>query len=97
MTADRLLRSLFHCLLAVPIQLVAALLAQSAWAGAIAVVFYFYGREKVQHEYALKGAASTATVWHRGWWPGEWSRASRFDFILPAAQSVIAALAWGVL
>lgn len=97
MTVPRVARSLFHCLLAVPLQLVVALITGSAWIGFVAVLFYFYGREKVQHEYRLKGGANTATVWHLGWWPGEWDDWSIADFMAPALVSAaLAAFVHGI-
>jgi len=40
--------------------------------GPIGVFLWSFCREQVQHQYALKGAASTLTVWSKGWNPLEW-------------------------
>jgi hypothetical protein len=92
-----------HVLLGLAIQLVAALALRRAgvpgawWLGAVLSIGFWWGREKMEFEFALKAAANLRTVgpfWWRGWLPLEWDLASQFQFYAPAAVNLaLAALA----
>jgi hypothetical protein len=84
--------TLAHALMALVMMLPALLIAQP-WLGVLWVAAWFWSREKTQHEYRLKGDASTATVWSRGYWPGEWERASLREFLVPVGVAFVLALA----
>jgi hypothetical protein len=91
-----------HILLGVAIQLAVALPLRRArvgaawWIGAAVSIGFWWGREKVEFEFALKAAANLRTLgpfWHRGWLPFEWDVASQLQFFAPAAVNLaIAAL-----
>ena len=83
-------KSAFHCVLALPIQAIAFLIAGSL-ASVIAVAMFFYSREVVQYQYEIKGEASTATVWNKGWNPFKWDKWSVVDFIAPVITSTLIA------
>jgi hypothetical protein len=60
------------------------------------VAAWYHGREKAQHEIALKselGLGSVIPLWADGWWPGEWSIDAVRDWAVPTLY----ALAWAVL
>jgi hypothetical protein len=62
----------------------------------VVVAAWYHGREKAQHEIALKGRRgldSVIPLWAEGWWPGEWSRDALGDWAVPTLY----ALAWAVL
>tara|TARA_R110000868_G_scaffold411755_1_gene708949 strand:- start:46344 stop:46631 length:288 start_codon:yes stop_codon:yes gene_type:complete len=84
----RYAKSLFHCVLALPMQAFAWAVC-GPWASVLAVAYWFYSREIVQYQYSIKGDASTATVWYKGWWPGEWDFWSQMDFIAPVVSSLL--------
>ena len=86
-------KSLFHCALALPIQ--AAAWQLGAWESVVVVAAWFHAREVVQHQYAIKGEASTSTVWYKGWFPFEWDKWSVVDFIAPVITSALIAILWG--
>jgi hypothetical protein len=89
-----------HVLLGVAIQLVVALPLQRArvdaawWIGAAVSIGFWWGREKVEFEFALKAAANLRTLgpfWYRGWLPLEWDVDSQFQLYAPAAATVLIA------
>ncbi|MBV8167625.1 MAG: hypothetical protein JO021_12585 [Alphaproteobacteria bacterium] len=94
---------LAHVLLGLAIQLAVALPLRRAgvgaawWVGAAVSIGFWWGREKVEFEFALKAAAGLRTLgpfWHRGWLPFEWDVASQLQFFAPAAVNLaLAALA----
>lgn len=83
----RLFSSLGHCLSSLAIQLLCLIIMPAKYT-IIAPIFFYYGREKVQHEYRLKGDESTSTVWQYGWIPFEWPFSSQLDLYLPAITAV---------
>jgi hypothetical protein len=92
-----------HVLLGLAIQLAIALALRRAgvgaawWLGAAVSIGFWWGREKMEFEFALKAAAHLGTVgpfWYRGWLPLEWDLASQFQLYAPAAVNLgLAALA----
>lgn len=92
-----------HVLLGLAIQLAAALALRRAgvpgawWLGAVLSIGFWWGREKMEFEFALKAAANLRTVgpfWWRGWLPLEWDLPSQFQLYAPAAVNLaLAALA----
>jgi hypothetical protein len=94
-----------HVLLGLALQAVIALPlrwagARSAWwIAAAGSIGFWWGREKMEFEFALKAVAQLHTVgpfWWRGWLPFEWDHASQLQFAAPAlANLAVAALdAW---
>jgi hypothetical protein len=92
-----------HVLLGLAIQLAIALPLRRArvpcawWLGAAVSIGFWWGREKMEFEFALKAAAHLGTVgpfWYRGWLPLEWDLASQSQLYAPAAVNLaLAALA----
>ena len=92
-----------HILLGLAIQLAVALALRRAgvptawWLGAAMSIGFWWGREKMEFEFALKAAAHLGTVgpfWWRGWLPLEWDIASQVQLYAPAAVNLaLAALA----
>ena len=89
-----------HILLGLAIQAVIALplraagVTQGWWIGAAVSIGFWWGREKMEFEFALKAAAQLRTVgpfWYRGWLPFEWDPASQIEFAAPAAVNLAAA------
>ena len=97
MIIPRWAKSAFHCLLALPILVLMHAMTASWEAAILGVFLFFYSREMAQHQYRIKGDGSTATVWHKGWWPGEWDKWSRIDAALPVVSSVVISIIWRVL
>jgi hypothetical protein len=91
MTFERWHKSVFHCVLALPIQAIAFFIAGEI-ASVVAVAMFFYSREIVQYQYSIKGDASTSTVWREGWNPLQWDARSRVDFLAPIFSSSLIAL-----
>jgi len=86
-----------HVLLGLAIQLAIALpllrarVAGAWWLAAAVSIGFWWGREKMEFEFALKAAAHLDTVgpfWHRGWLPLEWDVASQFQLYAPAAVNL---------
>jgi len=86
-----------HVLLGLAIQLAVALplrragVAAAWWLGAAVSIGFWWGREKMELEFALKAAANLRTVgpfWYRGWLPFEWDLASQFQLFAPAAVNL---------
>jgi hypothetical protein len=86
-----------HILLGLAIQLAVALALRRAgvrgawWLGAAVSIGFWWGREKMEFEFALKAASHLGTVgpfWWRGWLPLEWDVASQFQFYAPAAVNL---------
>jgi hypothetical protein len=86
-----------HVLLGLAIQLAVALPLRRAgvpaawWLGAALSIGFWWGREKMEFEFALKAAANLRTVgpfWWRGWLPLEWDVASQFQLYAPAAVNL---------
>jgi hypothetical protein len=92
-----------HVLLGLAIQLIVALPLRWAgvrgawWLGAAVSIGFWWGREKMEFEFALKAAAHLGTVapfWYRGWLAAEWDAHSQIEFLAPAAVNLaLAALA----
>ena len=92
-----------HVLLGLAIQLAVALPLRRAgvpgawWLGAAVSIGFWWGREKMEFEFALKAAANLRTVgpfWYRGWLPFEWDLASQSQLFAPAIVNLaLAALA----
>lgn len=66
---------------------------------AIVVTVWFYSREKAQFEIWLKeqlGLHSVIPLWHRGFWPGEWTWDGITDFFWPVlyAWTLTALVLW---
>lgn len=81
-----------HVLLGLCIQAVVAVPLRLAgvraawWFGAAVSAGFWWGREKVEHEFALKALAGLRTVgpfWWRGWLPTDWGGASPWEFLAP--------------
>ena len=56
---------------------------------------FWWGREKVEYEFALKAAAGLHTlgpVWWRGWLPFSWGWSSAGEFLAPTAAAVLLAV-----
>lgn len=90
-----------HVLLGLVIQAVAAVPLRLAgvsaawWIGAALSAGFWWGREKMEHEFALKGLAGLRTVapfWWRGWMPWDWGWSSAMEFLAPSAACL--AVAW---
>lgn len=96
--AKRWRSSLAHALMAlgfmVPFVLLALITPWFLLCGVMLVVGWFHGREKVQHEYRVKGTAQTATVFFEGWNPKEWDFYSRVEFGAPVVAAVATAIFW---
>jgi len=91
-----------HVLLGLGIQLAIAgplrlLRVRGAWWLAAAVsAGFWWGREKVEHEFMLKALAGLHTVgpfWWRGWLPFEWGARSVWEFLAPTLTGLLLA-AW---
>lgn len=89
-----------HVLLGLAIQLAVALPLRWAgvrgawWLGAAVSIGFWWGREKVEFEFALKAAANLRTLgpfWYRGWLPFEWDLDSQFQLYAPAAVNLLVA------
>ena len=89
-----------HVLLGLAIQAAIALPLRRAgarsawWIGAAVSIGFWWGREKMEFEFALKEAAQLHTVgpfWYRGWLPFEWDGASQLQFVAPALANLAAA------
>ena len=100
--AEKRWRSSFsHVLLSVPMFAVVYLalalfkVANPTLPATTFIVAWWWSREKVQHEYRLKGSDRTIFVWHKGWLPFEWDRYSILDFLLPSFFGVT--LAWAAI
>jgi hypothetical protein len=87
-----------HVLLGLAIQAAVALPLRWAgvrgawWIGAAVSIGFWWGREKVEYEFALKAAANLRTLgpfWHRGWLPFEWDVDSQLQFFAPAAVNLL--------
>jgi hypothetical protein len=85
--------SLAHILGGFPAFLLGTLLFWNPFVGAFAVFCVYWSREKCQHQYKLKGDASTSTVWNKGWSSHEWEFASQLDLYVPVLFYVVVALA----
>jgi hypothetical protein len=90
-----------HVLLGLAIQVALALPLRWAdvraawWLAAAVSIGFWWGREKMEFEFALKAAAHLRTVgpfWYRGWLPFEWDVASQFQLYMPAAANLVAAV-----
>jgi hypothetical protein len=90
-----------HVLLGLGIQLVVALPLRWAgvrgawWLGAAVSIGFWWGREKMEFEFALKAAAHLNTVgpfWYRGWLPAEWALDSQAQLAAPALVNLAVAL-----
>lgn len=65
------------------------------WFGAAVSAGFWWGREKVEFEFALKAAAGLRTVgpfWWRGWIPVEWGAASAWEFLAPTLAGIAVAV-----
>lgn len=91
---------LAHVILGLCIQLVVALPLRLAkvrcawWIGAAVSAGFWWGREKMEYEFALKFAAGLHTVgpfWWRGWLPIEWDTASMWQFLAPTLVGCVLA------
>lgn len=89
-----------HVLLGLAIQAAVALPLRRAgvrgawWIGAALSIGFWWGREKVEFEFALKAAANLRTLgpfWYRGWLPVEWDVDSQFQLYAPAAVNLLVA------
>lgn len=92
--AHVLLGLVIQAALAVPLAL--ARVRAAWWIGAAVSAGFWWGREKVEHEFALKAAAGLRTLgpfWWRGWLPFEWGWRSAWEFLAPALVGVAVALA----
>jgi hypothetical protein len=90
--ADRLHRSLSHCIEGLLIQIPVTLLTFNPWFGALGVVIWYWSRKKLEMEFELKGKGPTALVWTKGWFPWEWGWDKVLDVLTPAVTSFL--LAW---
>jgi hypothetical protein len=90
-----------HVLLGLAIQAAVALPLRWAgarapwWIGAAVSIGFWWGREKMEFEFALKAAAQLRTVgpfWYRGWLPLEWDLDSQLQLFAPALANLAAAL-----
>lgn len=80
---------------AVPLRL--ARVGAAWWIAAALSSGFFWGREKMEYEFALKAAAGLRTVapfWWRGWMPWDWGvgGSNAWEFLAPAAACLL--LAW---
>lgn len=91
-----------HVLLGLGIQIVVAVPLALArvraawWFGTAVSAGFWWGREKVEHEFALKAAAglrSLGPFWWRGWLPPEWGGASAWEFLAPTLTGLLVAAA----
>ena len=89
-----------HVLLGLAIQAAVAMPLRRAgvgvawWLGAAVSIGFWWGREKMEFEFALKAAAGLHTVgpfWWRGWLPFEWDAASQFELFAPALVNLATA------
>jgi hypothetical protein len=92
-----------HILLGLGIQIIAALILRRAgvrnawWIAAALSIGFWWGRKKIEYEFALKAAAHLSTLgpfWYRGWLPVEWRLVRQFELYAPAAANIVAALAF---
>lgn len=90
-----------HVLLGIGIQLTAAVplrlvgVRAAWWIAAALSAGFWWGREKMEHEFALKAASGLRTVapfWWRGWMPWDWGWSSAMEFLAPATACL--AVAW---
>jgi hypothetical protein len=90
-SAKRYRLSLSHCLTGLPIQFITACFF-SLWAGAFAVLIFFYSRKVLaeQEKVKVKGQ-SRATVWSVGIFPWTWGKYELLDVALPYATSCLIA------
>jgi hypothetical protein len=91
-----------HILLGLVIQLVAGLILQwcgvrnAWWIAAALSIGFWWGRKKIEYEFALKAAAHLQSVgrfWYLGWLPLEWPWPRQLDLYAPSAANILAALA----
>lgn len=92
-----------HVLLGLVIQAVAAVplrlagVAAAWWIGAALSAGFWWGREKVEYEFALRNLAGLRTLapfWWRGWLPFDWGWSSAAEFLAPTTACLL--LAWYV-
>lgn len=68
------------------------------WVGTVAVIVWYWSREKVEYEFSRKvPGASTVSVWSIGWFPWEWDLYSQMDLFLPAVSSILVSVLWWVI
>lgn len=67
--------------------------------GAIFATGFYYGREVTQRQTVLarSGGLAVVAVWHLGWAPWRWHRASQADFLAPFVVTHVLAIASGWL
>lgn len=89
-----------HVLLGLGIQAVVAMplrlsrVPRAWWLGAAVSAGFWWGREKVEHEFALKAMAGLHTLgpfWWRGWLPWEWGWRSAWEFVAPGLAGLTVA------
>ncbi len=89
-----------HVLLGLGIQAVVALPLQLArvraawWLGAAVSAGFWWGRKKVEYEFALKALAGLHTLgpfWWRGWLPPAWGAKAAWEFLAPTLAAVLLA------
>ncbi len=89
-----------HVLLGTGIQAVVAMPLQLAriraawWIGGAVSAGFWWGRKKMEYEFALKAAAGLHPVgpfWWRGWLPFEWGAQRAWDFIAPTLVALLIA------
>jgi hypothetical protein len=92
-----------HILLGLAMQVVAALILRRAgvrnawWIAAALSIGFWWGRKKIEYEFALAAAAHLGTegpFWYLGWLPPEWPWPRQLEFYAPAAANIVAALAF---
>ena len=77
---------------AVPLQL--GRVRAAWWLGAAVSAGFWWGRKKVEYEFALKAAAGLHTLgpfWWRGWLPFDWGAKAAWEFLAPALASLLVA------
>jgi hypothetical protein len=94
-SAKRYRLSLSHCLTGLPIQFITAYFF-GLWAGAFAVLVFFYSRKVLAAQEAAKVVGqSRATVWNVGIAPWTWGKYEMLDVALPYATSCLIAFLLG--
>ena len=86
-----------HILLGLGIQVAISLPLQlfrvraAWWIGAAVSAGFWWGRKKVEYEFALKALAGLHTLgpfWWRGWLPSAWGAKAAWEFLAPSLAAL---------
>ncbi len=82
-----------QAVVAVPLHLLGVRAAW--WIGAAVSAGFWWGRKKVEYEFALKALAGLRTLgpfWWRGWMPWDWGAKAAWEFLAPTLAAILLAM-----